>query len=127
MQTEAFEPYTFDFKQAADLLDLMSSPVRIEVLQRVSIREWDVTALETDLAMGQSALSQHLAKLRDAKLVSTRRAAQQIYYKSDSPAVHAILKTLEALGPMPMGRLTEAQEAARQHRIGQRSTLPNVA
>jgi ArsR family transcriptional regulator, virulence genes transcriptional regulator len=127
VQDEANEPFTFDVNQAAALLDLMSSPARIGILQRVIEREWDVNALAKDLAMGQSALSQHLYKLRDAKMVSTRRAAQQIFYSSGSPAVIAILKTLESLGPMPVGRLTEAQEAARLQRIGRRRTSPYVA
>jgi ArsR family transcriptional regulator, virulence genes transcriptional regulator len=127
VQDEDDEPFTFDLNQAAALLDLMSSPARIGILQRVTEKEWDVKALAQDLAMGQSALSQHLCKLRDAKMVSTRRAAQQILYSSDSPAVIAILNTLESLGPMPVGRLTEAQEAARQQRIGRRRTLPYVA
>lgn len=120
MHDEANEPFTFDFDQAATLLDIMSSPARIGVLQRVTKREWDVNALAEDLVMSQSALSQHLCKLRDAKMVSTRRAAQQIFYSSDSPAVIAMLQTLESLGPMPVGRLTEAQEAARQKRLGRR-------
>ncbi len=120
MQDEANEPFTFDFGQAAALLEMMSSPARIGVLQRVTTREWDVASLAADLAMGQSALSQHLTKLRDAKMVKTRRAAQQIFYSSDSPVVIAMLQTLESLGPMPVGRLTEAQEAARQKRIGRR-------
>ncbi len=127
MQDEANEPFTFDLGQAAALLEMMSSPARIGVLQRVTTREWDVAALAADLAMGQSALSQHLTKLRDAKMVKTRRAAQQIFYSSDSPAVIAMLQTLESLGPMPVGRLTEAQEAARQKRIGRRRISPYLA
>jgi len=117
VQEEANEPFTFDLDQAAALLDMMSSP-RIGILQRGTAREWDVNALATDLAMSQSALSQHLSKLRDAKIVNTRLAAQQIFCLSDSPAVIAMLKALESLEPVPIGPLTEAQEAARQTRIG---------
>jgi ArsR family transcriptional regulator, virulence genes transcriptional regulator len=127
VQDESNEPFTFDLGQAAALLEIMSSPARIGVLQRVTTKEWDVAALAADLEMGQSALSQHLAKLRDAKMVNTRRAAQQIFYSSDSPAVLAMLQTLESLGPMPVGRRTEAQEAARQKRIGQRRSYLNIA
>lgn len=112
MQDEANGPFTFDVNQAAALLDMMSSPVRIGVLQRVTTREWDVNALATDLAMSQSALSQHLSKLRNAKMVNTRRAAQQICYSSDSAGVIAMLRTLKILGPMPVVGLTEAQDSA---------------
>jgi ArsR family transcriptional regulator, virulence genes transcriptional regulator len=120
VQDEANEPFTFDLNEAAALLEMMSSPARIGVLQRVTEREWDVNSLVKDLSMSQSALSQHLCKLRGAGMVSTRRAAQQIFYSSNSPAVIAMLQTLESLGPMPVGPLTEAQEAVRQKRIGRR-------
>lgn len=99
MQDEAHEPFTFDPNEAANLLDLMSSPVRIEVLQRVTMREWDVNSLATDLAVSQSALSQHLSKLRAALLVTTRRSAQQVFYSSDSQAVREVLKVLDSLEP----------------------------
>jgi DNA-binding transcriptional ArsR family regulator len=76
----------------------MSSPVRLGILERVSVQEWDVNALATDLNMSQSALSQHLFRLRAAKLVKTRRSAQQILYSSDSVAVLSMLATLAGLG-----------------------------
>jgi hypothetical protein len=56
VQDEADEPFTFNLDQAAALLEMMSSPARISVLQRVTMREWDVAALAADLAMRQSAL-----------------------------------------------------------------------
>ncbi|SFB65033.1 DNA-binding transcriptional regulator, ArsR family [Rhizobium sp. NFR07] len=99
MQDEAQAPFTFDPNEAANLLDLKSSPVRIEVLQRVTMREWDVNSLATDLTVSQSALSQHLSKLRAALLVTTRRSAQQVFYSSDSQAVREILKVLDSLEP----------------------------
>jgi DNA-binding transcriptional ArsR family regulator len=76
----------------------MSSPVRLGILERVSLQEWDVNALATDLDMSQSALSQHLFRLRAAKLVKTRRSAQQILYSSDSIALMSMLETLAGLG-----------------------------
>lgn len=76
----------------------MSSPVRLGILERVSLQEWDVNALATDLDMSQSALSQHLTRLRTAKLVKSRRSAQQIIYSLDSVAVLSMLETLAELG-----------------------------
>jgi DNA-binding transcriptional ArsR family regulator len=91
-------PYTFDPGIAAKLLNAMSNPVRLGILERVSLQEWDVNALATDLNMSQLALSQHLFRLRAAKLVKTRRSAQQILYSSDSVAVLSMLATLAGLG-----------------------------
>lgn len=98
MGDDAELPYTFDCDRAAELLDLMSSPVRLEVLQRVAVREWDVKSLASDLAISQSALSQHLSKLREAMLVTTRRSSQHIFYSSQSKAVLEILRALDELG-----------------------------
>lgn len=46
------------------------------------------------VGLSQSALSQHLSKLRAQNLVSTRRDAQTIYYSSSSDAVLKILGAL---------------------------------
>lgn len=90
--------YTFDPKVAAKLLSFMSNPVRLGILERISQQEWDVNALANDLNLSQSALSQHLFRLRAARLVKTRRSAQQILYSSDSIAVLSMLATLAGLG-----------------------------
>jgi len=47
--------------------------------------------------LSQSALSQHLAKLRALNLVSTRRDAQTIYYVVSSPHIELVLSTLGSL------------------------------
>jgi DNA-binding transcriptional ArsR family regulator len=47
--------------------------------------------------LSQSALSQHLAKLRNQGLVVTRREAQTIYYSINSKPVLHVLKTLDTL------------------------------
>ena len=90
--------YTFDPKVAAKLLSLMSNPVRLGILERISQQEWDVNALANALNLSQSALSQHLFRLRAARLVKTRRSAQQILYSSDSIAVLSMLAALAGLG-----------------------------
>jgi len=114
LQAVPTDHFTFDAVGAASLLNLMSSSVRIEVLRRVIDREWDVGTLSTDLNLSQSALSQHLAKLRAAKLVKTRRAAQRIFYSSNSAAVATILTVLESLGSLPVSStIAQTQERSR--------------
>lgn len=49
------------------------------------------------VGLSQSALSQHLAKLRAKGLVSTRRDAQVIYYSVKSDRVHLILSMLKTM------------------------------
>jgi DNA-binding transcriptional ArsR family regulator len=91
----------------------MSSPVRLGILERISLQEWDVNALATDLNMSQSALSQHLFRLRAAKLVKTRHSAQQILYSSDSVAVLSMLATLAGLGHVQRAPVKHARQPIR--------------
>lgn len=75
-------------EQAADLLKSLAHPARLRVLCRLVEGEASVGELHTGVALSMSALSQHLAVLRAAGLVNTRREAQTIFYTlADSPAL----------------------------------------
>ena len=89
---------------AAGLLQAMANPNRLMVLCHLLSGEMTVNALAVRLGMGQSALSQQLAKLRNLKLVETRREAQQIFYRLASDDVREVLKTLHQIycAPVPL-------------------------
>lgn len=76
-------------------LKAISNAKRLEILHRLNNEELSVGKLEEMVGLSQSALSQHLAVLRRAKVVKTRRSAQTIYYSIDSQLVKDILKLLE--------------------------------
>jgi DNA-binding transcriptional ArsR family regulator len=78
----------------ADLLGAMSNPARLRILCLLVQGEMAVNNLSDRVGLSQSALSQHLAKLRARELVSTRRDAQTIYYKCDNAAVLRVLDGL---------------------------------
>lgn len=80
--------------RAADLLASMSNKHRLMILCRLVEGEMQAGALAEHSGLSQSALSQHLAKLRDAGIVSTRREAQMIYYRLSSPEAASVLRTL---------------------------------
>ncbi|MBY5830838.1 transcriptional regulator [Rhizobium ruizarguesonis] len=80
---------------AAALLSAMANPKRLLILCSLVKGEVAVGVLATQVGLSQSALSQHLSKLRAQKLVKTRRDAQTIYYSSTSEPVLKILATLE--------------------------------
>ena len=89
---------------AAGLLQAMANPNRLMVLCHLLSGEMTVNALAARLGMGQSALSQQLAKLRNLRLVETRREAQQIFYRLASDDVREVLKTLHQIycAPVPL-------------------------
>ena len=64
----------------ADLCKALAHPVRLQVLDLLSEREYSVEELTKLTGSGQSNLSQHLAALRQQKLVVPRRAGMNVYY-----------------------------------------------
>ena len=56
--------------------------------------ERTVGDLAADVGLSQSALSQHLAKMRDEGLVAFRRESQTLWYRIADPRVEALLGTL---------------------------------
>jgi DNA-binding transcriptional ArsR family regulator len=67
-------------RRASQLLKALSNEHRMLILCRLSEGEMSVGQLESMIGLSQSALSQHLARLRRDELVKTRREAQTIYY-----------------------------------------------
>ena len=80
--------------RAADLLKAMSNPVRLIVLCQLAEGEKSVGELEEVAHVSQSALSQHLALLRQRGLVRSRRAGQSIYYSLAGREAPALLAAL---------------------------------
>ena len=81
---------------ASDLLKAMANPQRLRVLCLLIEREMSVGEINALVDLSQSALSQHLAVLREKNLVSTRREAQTVYYAVSDGLVHDIIETLHA-------------------------------
>lgn len=79
---------------AADLLKAMSNPQRLRVLCLLLEREMSVGEINALVDLSQSALSQHLAVLREGGLVDTRKEAQTVYYSVPSGPVHEIIRVL---------------------------------
>ncbi len=92
-----FEDLEKNAEEAARLLTNMAHPKRLMVLCRLVQSECTVGELAEAVNLSQSALSQHLAKMRASNLVSTRRSAQTIYYTLASVEVESVLQTLYGL------------------------------
>uniref|UniRef100_A0A7C1NWM1 ArsR family transcriptional regulator n=1 Tax=Agrobacterium albertimagni TaxID=147266 RepID=A0A7C1NWM1_9HYPH len=79
---------------SAAVLDAMANPSRLRTLMLICEREWTVGDLAVQIGISQSALSQHLRRLRVAKLVKVRRESQWMLYRCEDVAVLAILDVL---------------------------------
>jgi len=80
---------------AASVLKGMANARRLRVLCMLEGGEMCVGKMAKAVGLSQSALSQHLARLRADGLVSSRKEAQTVYYRLASPAVAAVIATLK--------------------------------
>ncbi|MFT3719595.1 ArsR/SmtB family transcription factor [Pseudorhodoferax sp.] len=84
--------------RAAALLRAVGNEHRLLVLcLLIEHGEMSVGALLEQVALSQSALSQHLAKMREEGLVTFRREAQTLYYRIDNPDVRTLIATLKSI------------------------------
>ncbi len=79
---------------AVNLLKALSNEKRLMVVCALYRGEKNVGELEKIVGLSQSALSQHLARLRRDGLVNNRRHAQTIYYSLSDKATQQVLKCL---------------------------------
>ncbi|MFH1804773.1 MAG: metalloregulator ArsR/SmtB family transcription factor [Pseudomonadota bacterium] len=90
--------------EAAEFLKTLGNQWRLMILCSLGTVEKSVGTLEAELGLKQSALSQHLARLRRDGLVTTRRDAQTIYYSIRDANVMKIIAALqEAFCPPDQG------------------------
>ena len=96
-------------RNAANLLKAMSNECRLLVLCHLAeCDELSVGQLVDRVGLSQSALSQHLAKLREEGLVATRKEAQTVFYRVCDPKAGQVLALLHDLFCPELGRNTRA-------------------
>ena len=83
--------------QAAALLKLISHPHRLMILCLLLESERSVTELVSIIGINQTAMSNHLAKLRSEGLVEFTRYHRVLQYRINSPQIEAIIGTLYEL------------------------------
>ena len=89
----------------ADLLKAVANQHRLLILCFLATEsEMSVKAIVERVGLSQSALSQHLAKLREEQLVATRRQAQTIFYRIADPRVATLMTSLHNLYCLPQGQ-----------------------
>jgi len=82
-------------QEVAVILKLLSNHYRLMILCCITEGELTVGDLNEQIDLSQSALSQHLAKLREHNIVATRRESQTIYYRIENPKIKFLLQVLQ--------------------------------
>ena len=94
------DPAAFAAKatEVAGVLRALGNPRRLAILCRLAeTGEATVGTLAEAVGLGQSALSQHLARMRREGVVAFRRDAQTLWYRIDDRRVAALMTELYRL------------------------------
>ncbi|MBD2757100.1 ArsR/SmtB family transcription factor [Spirosoma validum] len=84
-----------DYQLAAELLKTIAHPIRLRILlilaQEPSL---NVSTLQHELKLDQSALSHHLIKMRDRGILNSDRRNRDMYYYLADPAFVQVIKLM---------------------------------
>ena len=97
VQPADFSELEASAQAAARLMKLLANEQRLQLLCRLLRGEASVGDLAQYAKLAQSAVSQHLAKMRAEGMVATRRVAQTIFYRLDDQATVRVLDTLREI------------------------------
>jgi DNA-binding transcriptional ArsR family regulator len=102
---------TLQIVEAANVLKLVSDPTRLKILWALLHGEHSVGALAVHVEAQQAAVSQHLAKLRAAKIVKARRDGNTMYYLAENKHVGRMIKEALAQADHINKELTDNEES----------------
>jgi ArsR family transcriptional regulator, virulence genes transcriptional regulator len=93
--TDTIEFLEVKAAEVSATLRLLANEKRLLVVCRLALEgEMSVTALGAAVGLSQSALSQHLARLRAEGLVATRRQSQTLFYRIADERIGRLLTAL---------------------------------
>lgn len=99
---------------------MLADPTRVRVLWALAGTEMSVTELAEHVGKAPASVSQHLAKLRMARLVQTRRVGTTVYYRLENEHVQQLVTdavyNAEHAGPGVPQHHREAAEVTRMDR-----------
>ncbi|OGX43922.1 MAG: hypothetical protein A3H41_04855 [Omnitrophica WOR_2 bacterium RIFCSPLOWO2_02_FULL_45_28] len=98
------------FQMHAEVCKSMANPTRLKIMNLLRDGEKSVEELKKRLGLPKANLSQHLSVLRQRRIVSTRRAGLNIYYKVANPKM---IKACDILRQVLLEQLQEGEELAR--------------
>ena len=106
---------------AVEILKLVADPTRLRILWALLHGEHSVNLLAEHVGAQPSAVSQHLAKLRLARLVRTRRAGTHVFYLAQNDHVRRIVEeVLFHADHVVQGLADHDEPQAAQHTTGRK-------
>ena len=83
--------------EVAEILKSIANTNRLMILCSLAEGEKSVSTINAQVPLSQSALSQHLARLRRERLVATRKEGQTVFYRIDDPRIMELMSHLYRL------------------------------
>lgn len=85
------QPHPDDLARVSEVFKALSEPIRVQLVLLLTGGERGVTGLVETLGQPQSTVSRHLALLRGADLVKTRREGPSVHYRlADTHVGHLV-------------------------------------
>jgi ArsR family transcriptional regulator len=81
-------------QRAAEIIKLLGHPERLKIVEVLEEGEATVTDIQEALGLPQAIVSQHLAKMRGADIVTARRDGVHVYYRIKEAKVPHILRCI---------------------------------
>ncbi|HAR63266.1 MAG: transcriptional regulator [Candidatus Margulisiibacteriota bacterium] len=80
--------------KVAEMIKSLGHPDRIKILEDIASKSEgvNVSAIQRSLKIGQSAVSQHLLKLRNCKIIEAKRQGVEIYYSIKDPQIKKVIQ-----------------------------------
>src|SRR5262245_31530600 len=104
---------------AVEVFRMLADASRVQLLWALTDRELPVNELAEHIGRPPAAVSQHLAKLRMARLVQTRRAGTQVFYRIANDHIAQLVTdavhNAEHAGPDVPGHHRDDADLARLH------------
>ena len=84
-----------DYEEQAALLKALAHPVRLRIMHVLTTEGCrNVRCIEARTGMSQSCISQHLQRLRAARLVAAERVGNEVYYQAASLEAEALVELI---------------------------------
>jgi ArsR family transcriptional regulator len=107
------------FQMHAEICKSMANPTRLKIMNLLREGEKSVEELKEYLKLPKANLSQHLSVLRQRRIVSTRRAGLNIYYRITNPKM---IKACDILREVLVEQIYEDEKLVRTQLMERKRT-----
>jgi ArsR family transcriptional regulator len=83
-----------NFKQITRFFTAMGDPIRLQILMLLREKPLNVSDIASQFTISRPAVSHHLRVLKDANILNSEKAGQEVYYSLNAPFIVEELRAL---------------------------------